>query len=684
MEKIIKNVATYKKALDLAKSFEEESKNCLGIQLNQSTSDCEGFWPLLGHTINNLGDPFTGLGGHLVSFEAEKELVHFVSNLLKLPENDAWGYTNPGSSFSNLHGIHIGMRRFQDPILVFAEDAHYSIMKAALITRCKQILKIKTLSNGSMCSEDLFKKLKTQKKNENYIFIFCSGSVNKGAYDNILELINSIRLANINSENYHIHLDAALGGLITPFLEYQPLSLDFSIEEIDTLSVSLHKRVGIPMPGSLFLARKKIINNLPCSPFAECVASYDTTIGGSRDGTIPFIALNIIKKVGMEGFKKRTQAILEKTKILTELLNNKNIDAWHNKFSPCVVLPAPSQMLAKKYHLPIFVDPSKDNSHDNFTHIFTMEHVTEEIMNQFVEDYIKDPVIIRKYFKKNRINSEIISNSKKIPVKEIVKNTYAPIIGLGTYRIPAGFRAYNAVLNALKLGYRHIDTASVYENEEDIGKAIKDSKIPREEIFICTKLASSKVDPKFVKTEFSNSLNKLSMEYIDLYLIHSPNNATNRLAAWKELEKIYELGQIKAIGVSNYGILHLEELLKNCSIKPAINQIEISPFNQKKDIVKYCFENNITVCAWAPLTNSHFFEDPVVSNIALKYNVTPAQVFLRWSYQNGFCSIPKSENIEHMKENLNIFNFDLTYKDLAELNSLEINFKTSWNPTVVK
>ncbi|WGL59794.1 aldo/keto reductase [Pigmentibacter sp. JX0631] len=573
MEKIIQNTPTYKIALELAKKFEEETKNCLGIQLNQKTSECEGFWPLLGHTINNLGDPFTGLGGHLVSFEAEKELIYFVSNLLKLPENDVWGYTNPGSSFSNLHGIHIGMRRFLDPILVFADDAHYSILKAALITRCKQILKVKTEPNGSMSAEDLFSKLKKQKKNENYIFIFCSGSVAKGAYDNILELINCINLANIKSENYHIHLDAALGGLITPFLENQPLSLDFRIEEIDTLSVSLHKRVGIPMPGSLFLARKKVISNLPCSPFAECVASYDTTIGGSRDGTVPIIALNIIKKVGVEGFKKRTQTILERTKILTEILNSKNIEAWHNKFSPCVVLPAPSQILAKKYHLPIFVDQNSNNSQGNFTHIFTMEHVTEEVIYRFVDDYIKDPLINRKYFKIKEDNSEISSKYQKIPAKEIVKKTFVPMIGLGTYRIPPGIRTYNAVLNALKLGYRHIDTASVYENEEDIGKAIKDSNIPREELFISTKLASSKVDPKFVKTEFSNSLKKLGLEYIDLYMIHSPKNVENRLAAWKEIEKISELGHIKAIGVSNYGISHLEELLKICSIKPAINQL---------------------------------------------------------------------------------------------------------------
>ena len=380
----------------LAEQFAQEKTKCFGIQMNQDTSECVKFWPLLAHTINNLGDPFRGKGGHLVTFEAERELVYLVADLLHLERRNTWGYFTPGSTYSNLHGVHLGMSRFHEPALVIAEDAHYSLMKAARITRCHKVIKVQTDPFGRMDPQHLYENIRQYGIDQKYIFAFCSGSVAKGAYDDIESLLFAIKDSGLPSNSYHVHLDAALGGMVTPFLDEHPLPLDFSTVEVDSLSVSFHKRIGIPSPGSLFLARQSILGN---SPFADYIDSPDTTLGGSRDGLMPFITLQILKRVGVEGMKKRTQQALEKAKRLTALLREKDIDAWHNDYSPCVILPAPSPTFSKTYHLPLF-----KGSKEEFTHVFTLEHIQEEVMEQFVRQYTQDPVI--RHLQKSRTYSQ--------------------------------------------------------------------------------------------------------------------------------------------------------------------------------------------------------------------------------------------------------------------------------------
>jgi len=367
----------------IAEYLNNEKHKCFGIQINQDVDDCSDFSPLLSHNLNNLGDPFTGKGGHLVTFNYERELVELVAGYFNIDSSEVWGYYNPGSTYSNLHGVHLGMSKFENPTLIISDEAHNSFVKAARITRCKAVVKIKTDQFGRMCPEDFEKQLRINRTN-NYIISFCSGSVTKGAYDDAETLLSVLRNLGIDKSQYYLHLDAALGGMITPFLLENPLRLDFSIDEIDSLSVSFHKRLGIPMPGSLFLARKKTLNTLPDHPYAEHYSSYDTTLGGSRDGFSPFVTLMKLKKIGYEGMVSRTNHVLEKAKWLCELLRNNDINASCNDYSPCVVLPAPSSALLKEYHLPLYASPEGD-----YTHIFTMEHVKKNAIYTFLDKYLQ-------------------------------------------------------------------------------------------------------------------------------------------------------------------------------------------------------------------------------------------------------------------------------------------------------
>ncbi len=382
----------YQNELDTFLSYLNlEKKKCFGIQMNQENQDCLDFAPFLQHTLNNLGDPFCGEGGHLETFKYERELVRTVAEILQLPSEDVWGYYTSGSSISNLQAIHLGAKKMgENIVLVTSEDAHNSITKAADITRVKKTVQLKTNRNGQIDPEEFSEFLMNTDTSQNFIFCFCSGTVSKGAYDDV-ELLLSIIKKHIAKEQYFIHLDAALGGMITPFLEGRPLKLDFGIPEIDSLSVSFHKRVGIPVPGSLFLMRRSSLYACHANSYIEDYASYDTTIPGSRDGLTPFITLMKLKKFGIQGMVERTKEVLQKAKWFHEQLMKHNIDAIRNDFSPCVYFEVSSPKILKEYHMPVY----RKKNGKIYTHIFTMEHVCKKELTKLIDKVVQHHTVLQ-------------------------------------------------------------------------------------------------------------------------------------------------------------------------------------------------------------------------------------------------------------------------------------------------
>jgi diketogulonate reductase-like aldo/keto reductase len=257
-----------------------------------------------------------------------------------------------------------------------------------------------------------------------------------------------------------------------------------------------------------------------------------------------------------------------------------------------------------------------------------------------------------------------------------------PLLGLGVYLVPPGRETYQAVRTALEVGYRLIDTASFYRNEEDVGKAVRDSGIRREEVFITTKLWNEDHGYDSTLKAFDASLERLGFGTVDLYLIHFP--MTNvREDSWRALEHILEGGRARAIGVSNYTERHLKELLGQAGIVPAVNQVEFSPFLYQRKLLAYCRKNRIQLEAYAPLTAGERLLDPRITAIAKKHGRTNAQVMLRWAIQHGVVAIPKSTHPERIAENGRIFDFELPAEDVTELDGLDDGFRSSWDPTAV-
>ncbi len=257
-----------------------------------------------------------------------------------------------------------------------------------------------------------------------------------------------------------------------------------------------------------------------------------------------------------------------------------------------------------------------------------------------------------------------------------------PFLGLGVYQIPEGDETRRAVLAALRTGYRHIDTARLYANEHSVGEAIRESGIPREEIFITTKLWNSDQGYERALNAFEDSRQKLGVEYIDLYLIHWPVENL-RLESWKALEKLYADGKVKAIGVSNFMVRHMIELLAHSEIVPAINQVELSPYNYqtRKGVVDFCKSRGIAVEAYSPLTKGHRLNDPRLQEIAGGYGISSAQLLIRWALQHEFVTIPKSEHEDRIRENSEVFDFSINEEDMELLDSLDEKLVTAWDPT---
>jgi len=257
-----------------------------------------------------------------------------------------------------------------------------------------------------------------------------------------------------------------------------------------------------------------------------------------------------------------------------------------------------------------------------------------------------------------------------------------PIFGLGTWLLK-GKSVYNAVLWALDSGYSLIDTASFYGNESAIGDALKDTKMEREEIFITTKVWNTEQGYENTLEAFKNSLQRLKLDYIDLYLMHWPVSDL-RNETWRALEKIYEEGGVRAIGVSNFTIRHLNELLESSNSVPTVNQIEFSPFLYQKDLMEYCQSKNIAVEAYTPLTRGRKFKNKVVVNLSQKWGKTPAQILIRWGLQHNIIEIPKTGSKEHLIENADVFDFNLDNDDMSRLDNLNENYRVVDDPHSIR
>ena len=259
-----------------------------------------------------------------------------------------------------------------------------------------------------------------------------------------------------------------------------------------------------------------------------------------------------------------------------------------------------------------------------------------------------------------------------------------PLFGLGTFRSPEGEPTRNAVRWALDAGYRHIDTAAIYGNEESVGAALRNHAVDRHDVFVTTKLAKDDHGYDSALRAFDASLDRLGLEYVDLYLVHWPGDGP-RGESWRALEEIHRGGRAKAIGVSNYTVRHLEEVLEQGSTVPAVNQFELHPFNyrSRKDIVDFCRAHDIAVEGYSPLVKARRLENDTVREIAEGHGKTAAQILIRWALQHGIITIPKSSDHDRIRENADVFDFELTGVEMDRLDDLDEDLTVSWDPRQV-
>ena len=253
-----------------------------------------------------------------------------------------------------------------------------------------------------------------------------------------------------------------------------------------------------------------------------------------------------------------------------------------------------------------------------------------------------------------------------------------PCLGFGTWQTPDGETAVQAVRCALDAGYTHIDTAQAYGNEESVGKAIRLSGVPRKDLFITTKLWNKNHSYDLTMRSFEESLNKLGLDYLDLFLIHWPNPIAFRdrwqeanAESWRAMEELVEAGRIRAIGVSNFFPRHMDALLKTAKIVPHVNQIRLCPGDPQEEVVAYCREHQMLVEAYSPLGTGRIFEVPEMQTLAAKYNRSIAQICIRWSLQMGFLPLPKSVTPSRIRENLQVFDFELSEEDVKLIADLK-------------
>jgi diketogulonate reductase-like aldo/keto reductase len=254
-----------------------------------------------------------------------------------------------------------------------------------------------------------------------------------------------------------------------------------------------------------------------------------------------------------------------------------------------------------------------------------------------------------------------------------------PQLGFGVFKVKNGNETVESVNKAIEVGYRAIDTAAIYENEEGVGQAIRECGVPREELFITSKVWNTEQGYETTLKAFEDSLNRLGLEYLDLYLIHWPGK-DKYLETWRALEKLYKDGKVKSIGVSNFHVHHLENLLANSEVKPVVNQIELHPLLTQVEIRDYCAKHEIKVESWSPLGRGNLLEEPTINHIAKKHGKSSAQVLIRWHLQHDLVVIPKSITPSRIKENAQVFDFSLSLNEMNQIDALNKNERFGSNP----
>lgn len=256
-----------------------------------------------------------------------------------------------------------------------------------------------------------------------------------------------------------------------------------------------------------------------------------------------------------------------------------------------------------------------------------------------------------------------------------------PQLGFGVWQVP-NEEATTAVEKAIEVGYRSIDTAKIYENEQGVGKAIANSNVPREELFITTKVWNTDQGYENTLRAYEESLEKLGLTYVDLYLIHWPTPEYDQyVETYQALEKLYKDGRVRAIGVCNFNVEHLERIIAECEVVPVVNQVECHPYLQQSELKDFCDQHHIYLEAWSPLMQGgKVLQDPVITKIAEKYQRTPAQVVLRWHLQSNHIVIPKSVTPSRMEQNFAVFDFELTPEDMKAIKALDRYERTGPEP----
>lgn len=254
-----------------------------------------------------------------------------------------------------------------------------------------------------------------------------------------------------------------------------------------------------------------------------------------------------------------------------------------------------------------------------------------------------------------------------------------PWFGLGVFKVKEGSEVVDSVRNAIKNGYRSIDTAAIYKNEEGVGQGIREAGIPREKLFITSKVWNSDQGYESTLEAYETSLKKLGLEYLDLYLVHWPVKGKYK-ETWKAMEKLYKDGRVRAIGVSNFHVHHLEDVLADAEIKPMVNQIEYHPHLAQPEVREFCRKEGIQMEAWSPLKQGELLTEPVIVKIAENHGKSAAQIILRWDLQNEVVTIPKSIKEHRIIENADIFDFELTSEEMEQLNGLNRNERIGADP----